>query len=161
MGVTIAIIVIFGILLMILETFVPGMIVGILGALCVLVGMALVMWAEEFTTWPPWGRASAAAGILIGSSAAVLVWLRFFAVKLWRRSFTLMAVVPEPARQDDPAPGTLGTALTELRPLGRAEFDGVRREVRCEDGFAKAGAAVRITGREPGNLIVRIQPTNI
>lgn len=159
MGLTIAIIVIFGILLMILETFVPGMIVGALGALCVFAGMALVMWAEEFTAWPDWARASIAAGILLGSTIAILVWLRFFAVKLWRRSFTLTAEVPATPLPDVPALGTEGTALTDLRPLGRADFGGRRREVRCEDGFAKIGSILCVTGYEPGNLIVRLQPT--
>lgn len=159
MGLTIAIIVIFGISLMILETFVPGMIVGTMGALCVLAGMALVMFAEDFAGWPAWVRGLAAAGILLASTTAVLVWLRFFGVKLWRRGFTLTAEVAGAPVRDDPEPGAEGTALTDLRPLGRADFGGRRREVRCEDGFVKAGSSVRVTGREPGNLIVRLQTT--
>jgi signal transduction histidine kinase len=70
MGTTIAIIVIFGILLMILETFVPGMVTGIAGALCVLAGMILVLFAEDFAHWPGWLRALAAT--LAGCVAAVV-----------------------------------------------------------------------------------------
>ena len=102
---TIAIIVIFGVLLMILETFVPGMVTGIAGALCVLAAMILVLVAEDFAHWPGWLRAAAAAGILVLSVTVVLVWLRFFAIKLWRRSFTLTAEVPAPPAPDDPEPG--------------------------------------------------------
>jgi len=158
MVITIAIIVTFGVLLMILETFIPGMIAGILGALCVLAGVALVMLAEDFSHWPSWGRSMVALGIVIGAATLQLVWLRYFALKFWRDSFTLQATIPPAMTDDTLACGTEGLALTELRPLGRADFAGKRREVRCEDGFAPSGAAVRISGSEPGNLLVRLIP---
>jgi membrane protein implicated in regulation of membrane protease activity len=47
-------------------------------------------------------------------------------------------------------------ALTELRPLGRAEIDGQRYEVRCQNGLAPAGTRVEVIAAEPGNLLVRI-----
>lgn len=153
---TVAIIVILGVLLMILETFVPGMIAGILGALFVLSGVLLVMTADEFSGWPSWGRGAAACAIIVGSAALQLIWLRFFAVKFWSRSFTLQAEIPSADSPQTLACGTEGVALTELRPLGRAEFNGSRREVRCEDGFVPAGSRLRITGSEPGNLLVRV-----
>lgn len=164
MAITVVILVILGVLLMILETFVPGMVAGILGALCVLASVALIMLAEDFATWPGWLRATTACVIIAGSIILQLIWLRYFAVKFWHRTFTLQASVPPPDHPQLLPPGTEGVALTELRPLGRAEFQGSRREVRCEDGFAPEGARIRITGSEPGNLIVRListtQPTS-
>lgn len=160
MVLTLAILVLLGILLMILETFVPGMIVGAIGVLCTLAAAALLLFAEEFAPWSGTARAAAAAGVILLTAAVQLVWLRFFAVKFWRRGFTLEAASPAaPPAVDSLAPGAVGVALTDLRPLGRADFSGQRREVRCEDGFAPAGAGVRITGREPGNLIVRLTPS--
>lgn len=160
MVLTLAILVLLGILLMILETFVPGMIIGAIGALCTLAAVALLLFAEEFAAWSGTTRATAAAGVILLTAAVLLVWLRCFAVKFWRRGFTLEAASPAaPAAADDLAPGAVGVALTDLRPLGRADFGGRRREVRCEDGFAPAGSGVRITGREPGNLIVRLTPS--
>ncbi len=158
MIVTVAIIVILGILLMILETFIPGLVAGILGALCILSGVAIVLYSEEFSHWPAWGRSVAACGIIIGAAAAQLIWLRYFAVKFWQRSFTLQASIPPLEQAQVLATGTEGVALTELRPLGRADFTGSRREVRCEDGFAPAGSKLRVTGMEPGNLLVRLIP---
>lgn len=159
MGLTLALLVIFGILLMILETFVPGMIVGAIGAVCTLAAVGLLLFAEEFAHWSDATRAAAAAGVILLTVGVLLIWLRFFAVKFWRHGFTLTAESPAAPVADDPATGAQGIALTDLRPLGRADFAGQRREVRCEDGFAPAGAAVRITGREPGNLIVRLNPS--
>lgn len=158
---TITIIVTFGVLLMILETFVPGMIAGILGGLCVLAGIALVMTVDEFSHWPSWGRGAAALGILFSTGLILLIWLRCFATRVWHRSFTLQSSIPPAPQTQTLPPGTEGIAITELRPLGRAEFAGVRREVRCEDGFAPAGAHVFITGSEPGNLLVRLLSTPI
>lgn len=160
MVLTLTLLVLLGILLMILETFVPGMIIGAIGALCTLAAVALLLFAEEFAPWSGTARATAAAGVILLTAAVLLVWLRCFAVKFWRRGFTLEAASPAaPPAADGLAPGAVGVALTDLRPLGRADFGGQRREVRCEDGFAPAGAGVRITGREPGNLIVRLTPS--
>jgi membrane-bound ClpP family serine protease len=159
MVLTLTLLVLLGILLMILETFVPGMIVGAIGVLCTLAAAALLLFGEEFAHWSGTLRAAAAAGVILLTAALQLVWLRFFAVKFWRRGFTLEATSPPAPAADDLAPGALGVALTDLRPLGRADFDGQRREVRCEDGFAPAGAGVRLTGREPGNLLVRLTPS--
>ncbi|MCW0219797.1 MAG: hypothetical protein OJI67_15845 [Prosthecobacter sp.] len=158
MGITIAIIVTFGVLLMILETFVPGMIAGILGALCVLAGVALVMVADDFSHWPAWGRTAVACSILVGSIVIQLVWLRYFAIKFWRESFTLQTTLPPADQSQLLAHGTEGISVSELRPMGRVDFSGARREVRCEDGFAPAGSRVRVTGSEPGNLLVRLIP---
>ncbi|MBB5038155.1 NfeD family protein [Prosthecobacter dejongeii] len=152
---TVAIIVILGVLLMILETFIPGMIAGILGVLCVLTGVLLVMMAEEFSHWPAWGRGAVACFIIVGSAILQLIWLRFFAVQFWSRTFTLQAEIPSAENPQTLACGTEGVALTELRPLGRADFSGSRREVRSEDGFIPAGSRLCVTGAEPGNLLVR------
>lgn len=157
MVLTVAIIVTLGVLLMILETFVPGMIAGILGALCVFAGVALVLWSENFSHWPTWVRSLTACGIIIGSVAILLIWLRYFALKFWHRSFTLKEEIPSPEISAQILlTGTEGVALTELRPLGRAEFNGNRYDVRCQDGFAPAGSRIRVTGTEPGNLMVRL-----
>lgn len=156
MIVTIAIIALCGVLFVILETFLPGGIAGFFGVLCILAAVVLALMTEDLDGWSALERTGLAFGILTGSTAISLIWLRYFAVKFFRRSFTLEAEVATP-KSDLPATEDLeGTSLTELRPLGRAEIGGRRYEVRCEDGFAPAGARLRVTGEEPGNLVVRL-----
>lgn len=156
MGLTIAILVFFGVILMILETVLPGMITGIIGGLCVLVGVLLVMTHEAFDTWPLWGRTTLASGIILGSAFSVLLWMKVFGKTFLSRMMTLDATLP-PAPDPQIVPvGTEGVATTDLRPLGKAEFTGDRYDVRCEDGFAPSGTPIRVTGSEPGNLLVRI-----
>lgn len=157
MIVTLAIIALFGVLLVILETFVPGGIAGFFGLLCILAAVVLALVVPELDAWSHWQRTGLAVAIMSVSGGICLIWLRFFAVKFFHRAFTLERQVPKPQSQRPmPQAAAEGTALTELRPLGRADFAGQRFEVRCEDGFAPAGARLRVTGQEPGNLTVRL-----
>jgi membrane-bound ClpP family serine protease len=153
---TIAILTFFGVLLMMLETFVPGWIAGIIGLICILTAIVLTVSSEELQSWPSWGRTSLATGIVVFSTASLLVWMKYFAIKFWHRAFTLKAQIDAPSASNLPLLEAEGTAITDLRPLGRAEISGKRYDVRCEDGFASANARLRVTGREPGNLIVRL-----
>lgn len=153
---TVAILVCLGVLLMILETFVPGMVAGILGGVCVLSGVVIILMADDFDSWSSWTRSVTALGIIVGAVVMQFLWLRYFAVHFWKRTFTLQEAIQTPAPGHALPLGTEGVALTDLRPLGRAEFGGARREVRCEDGTAPAGSRLRITGTEPGNLVVRV-----
>ena len=157
MIVSIAIIALFGVLLIILETFVPGGIAGSLGVLAILTSVGLVLILPEFAAWTPLQRGGLAFGIITGSVILSLIWLRCFAVKFGYRAFTLEAEITTPTPQSLPQPEQTGIAISELRPLGRAEIAGQRHDVRCEDGFAAAGARLIVTGHEPGNLIVRLQ----
>lgn len=151
---SIAILTLFGILLIMLETFLPGWVAGILGAVSILVAVWLTLMSEDLAGWGAGARFALALGILIFSAAVLLTWLRFFAVKFFHRSLTLTASIGTPATAA-PAAGALGVALTELRPLGRAEIGGRHYEVRCQSGIASAGSRVEVIAAEPGNLLVR------
>ncbi|MCA1963790.1 MAG: NfeD family protein [Prosthecobacter sp.] len=153
---TIAILAFFGVLLVILETFVPGGIAGFFGVAFILVAVAAAMWADELAHWSHLERVSLAGAVLLLSSAVCLIWLRFFAVRFFHRAFTLEEKSAPPSPPPPCVLGEEGTAISELRPLGRAEFSGRRFEVRCLDGFAPAGSRVCVAGHEPGNLIVRM-----
>ena len=63
MVLTIAIIVLFGLLLMMLETFVPGWIAGGLGVLCLITAVVLALTSPELGDWPAWGRTLLALGM--------------------------------------------------------------------------------------------------
>ena len=154
---SIVVLVLFGILLVLVETFIPGGVLGALGILAILGAIILTMSAEQLG-WSAGTRAVAALGILAFSTISILIWLRFFAVTLFRRTFTLTAESSGNAgtRDAQPATGAEGVALTELRPLGRAEIEGRRFDVRCQTGIAPAGASLQVVGHEPGNLIVRV-----
>jgi membrane-bound ClpP family serine protease len=146
----------FGILLLMLETFLPGMIAGTIGTLSLLAALWLTMTAEELGHWSGGQRAALAIGILVGTGAIMLVWLKWFAVKFFRRGFMLEAAIQGSGEAPlDASPGSQGIAITELRPLGHAEIGGKRFEVRCQTGHAPAGAKVEVIAAEFGSLLVR------
>ena len=152
---SIAILTLFGILLIMLETFLPGWVAGIVGAVAIFTSVWLALTAEEFEGWSSGLRLTLALGIIVFSAAVLLVWLRWFAVKFFRRALTLSTCI-ETAHAACAAPGTQAVALTELRPLGRAEIGGRRYEVRCRNGLAAAGTRVEVVAAELGILLVRI-----
>lgn len=152
---SIAILTLFGILLIMLETFLPGWVAGILGTIAIFTAIWLALMSEELVGWTSNQRVALALGIVVFSMAVLIGWLRWFAVKFFRRALTLTTSIETPPVVGA-APGTQGVALTELRPLGRAEIDGQRYEVRCQNGLAAAGTRVEVIAAEPGNLLVRI-----
>ncbi len=153
---SIAILTLFGLLLLMLETFLPGWVAGILGVISIGVAVCLSLTADELAAWPSWLRLLLALGIVAVSAAVMLAWLRWFAVKFLRRSLTLTTSIDARLTAETVDPGTRGTAVTALRPLGRAEFGGRRYEVRCQSGIADAGSPVEVVASEPGNLLVKL-----
>jgi membrane-bound ClpP family serine protease len=152
---SIAILTLFGILLIMLETFLPGWVAGILGTIAIFVAIWLALTSDELAGWSSGLRLALVLGIVVFSVTALLVWLRWFAVKFFHRALTLTTSIDTPVAAGA-APGAQGVALTELRPLGRAEIAGHRYEVRCQNGLAAAGTRVEVIASEPGNLLVRI-----
>lgn len=153
---SIAILTLFGIFLLILETFLPGWVAGFLGTLSILAAVWLTMASEELAGWSAGGRLALALTIVVGSGTIMLAWLRWFAVKFFQRTFTLSAAVDATVGGSNvEVIGRQGVAISELRPLGRAEIDGRRYEVRCQSGIATAGTRIEVIGSEPGNLLVR------
>ncbi|MBK8090456.1 MAG: NfeD family protein [Verrucomicrobiaceae bacterium] len=146
----------FGILLLLLETFLPGMIAGIIGTLSLITAVWLTLTADDLHDWSGAQRTAMAVGIILFATIVMLLWLKWFAVKFFRRSFTLETAIGSSAEPKLAAtPGTKGIAITELRPLGRAEIGGQRYEVRCQTGHAPAGTAIEVIAQDFGSLVVR------
>jgi len=51
--------------------------------------------------------------------------------------------------------GTLGEAVTDLRPAGKVKFEAQRIDAVSEGEFISAGASVKIVGWRSGNAVVR------
>lgn len=153
---TLIVLVLFGLLLIMLEAFVPGGILGVLGTVCLLSAVAVTLFAEELG-WDGGTRTLVAMAIIVFSLVAVYVWMRFFAVKFFNRAFNLTATVPTPDLGAAKVIGAEGVAISELRPLGKVCLDnGERREARLKNGHAPAGTRIKVIQTEPGNLVVAI-----
>jgi len=145
-----------GIALLAIEVFViPGFgVSGILGMAALITGIFLV-------------TDSLLEGMMFTAGAltvlGVIIYLSFRLPKtrrLWKR-FSLSTrqtakegyVAPKP--QNEMYLGKVGISLTQLRPAGTGDFDGVKLDVVTEGGFIGLGTAIRIIGVEGTRIIVR------
>ena len=86
---------------------------------------------------------------------------RFPATRRFWQKFSLSArqtnkegyVAPKPSYEK--YVGRYGTAITQLRPAGTADFDGERLDVVTEGGFVKSGSRIKVIAVEGTRIIVR------
>lgn len=142
-----------GAILLGLEVFAPGAILGIGGVLCL--GAAALLTGISH---------GAGAGAGVGLIGLVLtggtLWLE---VSVLPRARSLKALAvgtgtsgSKPALPADPAVvvGLTCTAVTPLGPSGYVKLGDKRFEARCVSGHAEAGSALRVVSVEPFQLVV-------
>jgi membrane-bound serine protease (ClpP class) len=159
--------VVVGVVLILLELFViPGVgIAGIAGAICLLVGLVFSFVGGNV------GSAAGSTDLLIAffavlgsfavAFAAGAVLMRRLPSSPYFKRFVNDAtsgsdVAPAPIVLGPPLPseGAVGTAITDLRPSGRAAIgDGVF-DVRTGGAWIERGAQLRVVGRDGLGLIV-------
>jgi membrane-bound serine protease (ClpP class) len=156
-----------GLALVLVELFViPGFgITGILGALCVLAGLVGVFVSGDIST--PEGQRELWTGIgttfVSVFAAGIGVWMivrQFESIPLFRR-FILTAelksggesgvgLLEAMASADRVLQvGEQGIAATDLRPVGKASFEGRLVEVQSISGYIDRGVPIVVTGISP------------
>lgn len=138
--------------LLFLEVLLPGGILGLLAAACVIA--ATVQTGLEYD----WVSASLVfmGSILLGL-LLVLVEFRLFAKTRWGKHFFLMRTVEgvsRPAPTTEDMIGKRGRTLTRLNPSGRVEIEGRTYEAQARDGFLEAGVAVTVLAHDNFKLII-------
>ena len=154
-GIIISLIVL-GVFLLALEVFViPGFgVSGILGMAALITGIFLV-------------TDSLLEGVLYTGGALVVLgiitYLSFRSPRtrrLWQKftlstSQTLKGGYVAPKVQYERYLGQTGISLTQLRPAGTADFDGVHLDVVTEGGFIGPGTRIRVIAVEGTRIVVR------
>lgn len=176
-----------GIALLFVEVFVlPGFgIAGVLGLAGVLGGGVLAMLGRDFDFVGGQEVTAAVATMVTTFVVAVLVlgivlavlarrrgrsspagergWLRWLGDGgVLERDVDPGGAPAEPVDTPAPriaAPGDTGTALTDLRPAGVADFDGHRVDVVSEGGYLEAGEELEVVRAETYRRIVRRRRT--
>lgn len=138
-----------GAALMFLEVFLPGLIAGVLGLLCLLAAVVLA-YAEGFAT------GNIVLGIVIaGLAAGTWCWLKFFPESRIAGLFISRQAVGEIGTDRPELIGQTGVAVTSLRPSGTATLDGKRVDVVAESGFIERGTPVKVIAVEGLRVVVR------
>ena len=140
------------------EIFIPGGILGIIGSAAWLA--AAIVGVRNFPA--PWNMLSAFALLLFGILTFV-VWIKFFPKSRVGKSLSLADSTKDyksHSEVDEYPVGTVGEALSTLRPSGIARFDGKRVDVVADGEWIEAGQAVKISSTADGHIsVVKAQGT--
>lgn len=142
-----------GILMVVAEALLPGMIVGIIGALCIIASIGLA-WFHPDLRSPP-----LAIGELV--IALIVVPITFMiAIRKTRLTETLdeKAGVTSYAVDFAPLVGKDGEALTDLRPSGTVLIDGKKYDVITPGEMIVKGTRVRVAEASGNRIVVRALP---
>lgn len=142
-----------GIVLLVLDLFVPGVILSVLGVIAMLVGTS-----HAFDQYGIGG------GLLAFGIGAVLLTVALYVEYVllpktpFGKKFFLQASIAgtsqAPAAETAALTGREGVALTPLMPSGQIEIDGRRYEALSLDGHVAKGLRLRVTGAQNFSLTV-------
>ena len=142
-----------GVLLVAVEILVPGAILGVLGGLFMLGGVA-----AAFLRFGGFGGAVATGvALAIGS---VTLYLEFVVLPKSRlaRKFSMTETVSSRSQPEVADRATVVgrevVAVTTLAPSGYVELDGRRYEASCRSGLAAEGARLRVVDVDTFRLVV-------
>jgi membrane-bound serine protease (ClpP class) len=144
-----------GILLMILEVFLPGAIVGVIGFLCLVSGLVMAAYDTQQ------GIASLGVAVVITVLVGFVLVKRFGIGGLWNK-FVLREVQRKEegyvaAKDQRELLGHSGIALTPLRPAGVVKIDGQRVDAVSAGEYIPAGTAVWVVQVEGTRIVVQEQ----
>lgn len=149
----IGVLILIGFLMIGAEVFVPGLVLGSLGALCL---AAAIVW-----TYIDYG---AIPGTLVLAGVGFFGLIGFFVwLSVFPKTFVGRQIINKNAlRSDENAArvsllGKDGIALSPLRPAGTAKIGGRRVDVVAESGFVESGEAVLVIQVEGARVVVRRQ----
>lgn len=142
-----------GLLLMGIELFIPGGVVGTVGVLCLL--GSIMIGFREFGQEIGW---LVALGILVLLGIATFLWLKVFPrTRLGKRMTVDIHEADFKATPDhlDQLLGKEGVSVTDLRPVGFATIDAKRVDVVSDSGIIPRGTTVKVVKVEGFKVVVK------
>jgi len=140
-----------GLFLIGVEIFIPGGVVGAAGA-AALIGAAVI----GFKIFPLWLGWLSLLFILILTALAAFVWMKYFPKSRMGKALSLTQKISK-KDQDDSSwkAGMKGTALSTLRPAGKATIDGLRADVIADGTWIEQNSAIEVIKVEGNRIYVR------
>jgi membrane-bound serine protease (ClpP class) len=141
---------ILGAVLLFLETLLPGLIAGILGVLCLL--GAILLAYRDFGSL----TGSAVLGIVVLELViGTWAWLKFFPDSRVARKFISHGSVGDLGVSRPELLNATGEALSQLRPSGKANFNGQQLDVVTEGDLIERGEKIKVVQVEGTRIVVR------
>lgn len=139
-----------GVVCLAAETVVPGGVLGVLGALCLVA--AVVTGYVVFDT--PHAHLILVV-VALSTLAGVLTWMRWFPRSRIGQRFVATETIGKISVDYKRHLNAVGIAETTLRPAGIAKIDGRRVDVITEGPFIERGTEVEVIEAEGNRLVVR------
>ena len=139
-----------GILLLISEIFLPGMIAGLAGIICL--GLAV---AFSFRDYGATIGGLALAGIALSLVAGFGLWLRYFPDSSLAKPFVSQSEIGEIGADRPELVGKEGVTLTPLYPSGTAIIDDRHVDVVTEGEAVEKDQTVKVVLVEGMRVVVR------
>ncbi len=146
-----------GFLLLASEVFVPGMVLGILGSLCLAGAIAF-----SYVEFGPYVGTIVLVGVMAAAFVGFIVWMMVFPhTAIGRRLMLKKNLDPGEGEKDRPFQslvGQSGRALTPLRPSGTAIINGQKVDVVAESSFIPRDTPIVVILQEGVRVVVRKNP---
>lgn len=147
----IAVLLLIGFIMVSAEVFVPGMILGMIGGLCLIAGVGWSYAAYGLGT-----GTMVLTGVGLFGSLAFIAYMKTFPRTFLGRQFINTSAMPGVVENlPSELLGKTGEALTALRPSGTARIEGRRTDVLAEGSFIDPHETVTVIRIEKNYLVVR------
>lgn len=141
-----------GFLLIVLEMFLPGLIIGFCGGICLITAVIMTYVSYGVQT-----GTLTLMGVIIGGLIFTIFWMKNFSRFAMGRKLILHRSIQGASSSElsTELKGTEGIALTDLRPSGTALLQGKRYDVVTEGRWIKSGTKLKVVEMERNRIIVR------
>ncbi len=149
---TIIILCAIGILAILAELVLPGGILGVVGAVCLIVAVGLI-----FTSYGSTAGLISLVVLLILGIVTLNFWMKFFHRLPLTKDLLLKGHVGTGDDREErrELAGRNGVALTDLMPSGHASIDGEKYDVVTEGGSIRKDTPVQVVKSDGQSVVVR------
>lgn len=158
---TVPILMFFGVLFILLETLVPGGVLGIFGGFLVICSVVIATQTHGGAA----GLVTLAVGFLSSLIAIGVGWHFLPKTNLGKKLFLTPSFGPAvpPATAEGRAKSTVkagdqGVSLSDLRPSGLAQVGEWRIDVVTRGEYIEQGTPIEVVGRDGTRVVVRARP---
>ncbi len=142
-----------GLLLIFLEFYLPGAVLGILGGICLLASIIL------FTYQSTSPLAVAFYLIATGISLGLLIKFALWKIRHTKSRFNIYSDNAQngfiASKYDPTAIGKIGIVVTDLKPGGYIQIEGKQHQALSKSGYIVKGTDVIVVGGQEETLIVQ------
>ena len=134
--------------MLMLETVLPGLIVGLCGLACWMVAVAVAFQRKDQGIW-------VLLFVLAGGGIGAVLWFKYFPQTRYAQSLMLKNTIGGEPEVDQSLLDQEGVAHSDLRPSGVATINDRRMDVLAEGGMIEAGTGIKVVEVTGMRVVVR------